>query len=265
MRIDHAIQIGFPELPKMASQAHFEVIKQWITNCNENHKGFACLPTPGHHGGSMAATIQLPTRVIEVGQQGDSKVYLRETASGNVPPGEWLALSHQWGPEPHFRTTRQTLSAHLQGLDFATLPATFRDAVTVTRSLGYPYLWIDSLCIIQGDDGDFLQEAKRMEQVYSGACCVLAISRTAGHTAGFLTPRKERDYVTLQNGSQAPFYLCQPIDDFNRHVITSDLSKRGWVLQEHALARRTVFYTDHQVYWECGEGIRCETMMSIKK
>ncbi|KAK0613670.1 hypothetical protein B0T14DRAFT_499110 [Immersiella caudata] len=262
LRIGNTIQIGFPKLSKVASKTHFQVIKQWITNCNENHGAFGCLPTPDHPSSPASAAKQLPTRVIEVGHPGDSRLYLRETASGGVAQGEWLALSHQWGPGPHFSTTRKTLFAHLEGIDFDALPATFRDAVTVTRALGYPYLWIDSLCIIQGDDGDFHQEAKRMEQVYSGACCVLAISRTAGHTAGFLTPRKDTDYVTLQNGRQAPFYVCEAIDDFDSHVLKSDLSKRGWVLQEHALARRTVFYTDHQTYWECGEGIRSHSELA---
>ncbi|KAK3350274.1 heterokaryon incompatibility protein-domain-containing protein, partial [Lasiosphaeria hispida] len=144
------------------------------------------------------------------------------------------------------------------------LPATFRDAVKVSRALGCRYLWIDSLCIIQGDGGDFNQEAKHMEQVYSGAYCVLAVSRAASHYAGFLHPRKERDFVALGEDNEPPFYICENIDDFNAHVLEGDLNSRGWVLQEHALARRTIFFTEHQAYWECGEGVRCETMMRMR-
>jgi len=265
-RIDQTIQIGLGALPEAESEMHFEVIRQWLKHCDENHQDGAssCLPpTTGYPGSPKPTQKRLPTRVIEVGRDGDGKVFLRQTKAEDM--GEWLALSHQWGPMPHFCTTTATISRHLEGLDFDALPTTFRDAVAVTRALRCRYLWIDCLCIIQGDGGDFNEEAKRMEQVYSGAYCVLAISRAASHYAGFLGPRRKRDFVELRRREEAPFYICENIDDFNTHVLESDLSRRGWVLQEHALARRTVFFTDHQTYWECGEGVRCETMMKMKK
>lgn len=154
----------------------------------------------------------------------------------------------------------------MNGMMYDGLPDTFKHAVQVTRALGLPYLWIDSICIIQGQGGDFDQEAKRMEQVYRGAYCVIASSRAAGHYAGFLKPRETRDIVTFcQKDGDAPFFICDHIDDFNAHVLKGGLSQRGWVLQEHALARRTIYFTDHQMYFECGGGVRCETMMTMNK
>jgi hypothetical protein len=55
------------------------------------------------------------------------------------------------------------------------------------------------------------------------------------------------------------------IDDFKTHVLDGALNFRGWVVQEQALAQRTVFFTEHQTYWECGEGVRCETMTKMNK
>jgi hypothetical protein len=43
------------------------------------------------------------------------------------------------------------------------------------------------------------------------------------------------------------------------------LNKRGWVLQERALARRTIYFTARQTYWECGCGVRCETLTRLHK
>ncbi len=146
------------------------------------------------------------------------------------------------------------------------LPATFRDAVLTTRALGMEHLWIDSICIIQGPDGDFHVQAKNMETVFSSAYCVLAASQADSQRSGFLKPRRKRDYVTLRNGpGGAPFYICENIDDFNLHVLKGHLNKRGWVLQEHALARRTILFTEHQTYWECGHGVRCETLSQMSK
>ncbi|KAH7370060.1 hypothetical protein BKA65DRAFT_386907, partial [Rhexocercosporidium sp. MPI-PUGE-AT-0058] len=45
-----------------------------------------------------------------------------------------------------------------------TLPATFRDAVVITRLLGVKYLWIDSLCIIQDQLSDWEHESAKMHQ-----------------------------------------------------------------------------------------------------
>ncbi|KAK4205416.1 hypothetical protein QBC40DRAFT_336097 [Triangularia verruculosa] len=248
------IPVGYTStLPALGSALHFAHLQQWLENCDRHHSN--CKPNSTPSGPSSSSTRSLPTRVIDVGST-----------------GKWLALSHQWGSPPHFCTTPDNLASHLSSIPFPSgLPATFRDAVTVTRALGVQYLWIDSLCIIQGPSGDFKSEAKKMEQVYSGAYCVLAVSREeGGHSAGFLQPRKrERNHVTLskpgdEDGKQGVFSFCEPIDDFNGDVLQGPLNQRGWVLQEHALARRTIFYTEKQTYWECGEGVMCESMMRMR-
>ncbi|KAK4216809.1 hypothetical protein QBC37DRAFT_438577 [Rhypophila decipiens] len=277
-RIDETIQIGFGILPEPTSTAHFQVLRQWLANCdsNKNHKHSSCRPSVTEEP-SLTTNEQLPTRVLDVGlghstsSSRQGKVYLRH--SGPQEQGKWLALSYQWGPTPHFCTTVDNLSRHLtDGMEVADLPATFRDAIIVTRSLGIRYLWIDSLCIIQGEGGDFAQEAKKMEQVYSGAYCVLAVARQGrGQTGGFLDQRRIRGGVVLASSSldssqpRPCFYITEPVDDFQEHVLDSGLSNRAWVLQEHALARRTIFFTDHQTYFECGEGVRCESGVRMWK
>lgn len=208
----------------------------------------------------------MPKRVIDVGRNGDPMVYLRRTYESQ--PGEWIALSHQWGDKTlpvRLCTTTKNQANHEGGMRWEELPRTFRDAVKVTRKLKRRYLWIDSLCIVQeGPDADFEEQARRMEQVYSDAWCVLASSRAAGHNAGFLNARHERSTITLYHEGN-PFYICQAIDNFEDHVLNGALNQRGWVLQEHALARRTVYFTDYQMYFQCGDGVRCETMARMTK
>ena len=208
---------------------------------------------------------RIPTRLIDVGDTNNEKVHLWE--SGNQDTVEWIALSHQWGPLPHYSTRRENLADHIAGIKLEYLPATFKDAVLVTRALGCRYLWIDSLCIIQGNGGDFQHEAKHMEVYYSGAYCVIAASCASGHYAGFLRERKKRDYVALRRDvdGSAHFYICETIDNFKSDVLEGALNRRGWVLQEHALARRTIFFSESQTYWECGHGVRCETLTKLKK
>lgn len=180
-----------------------------------------------------------------------------------------MALSHPWGNAPHFCTYRSNLTKHETGIHLDDLPPTFRDAVLTTRALKVPYLWIDSVCIVQGPDGEFKEEAKRMEQVFSAAHCVIAASSSSNQMEGFLnkTWGDDRPFVSFRwDGAAVPsIYLCETIDDFNSHVLESPLSRRGWVLQERALARRTIFFTNHQTYWECGKGVCCTTMTNMTK
>lgn len=250
------LQIGFPRLPTAGTVAHFEILRHWLAECNQNHTNCRSFDS---------VKASLPTRLIDVGNDDTSIVKLYETKTHDNL--KYLALSHPWGPhiETHFCTFRSTLEQHKKGIRLDQLPATFRDAVRVTRGVGHRYLWIDSICIIQGPDGDFNDEAKRMEDVFSQAYCVLAASSARGQHDGFLKPREQRRYITLPQGSLPPIYVCEFIDDFQGHVLGSHLNKRGWVLQERVLAKRTIFFTEKQTYWECGGGVRCETMTKMHK
>ncbi|OXV05317.1 hypothetical protein Egran_06915, partial [Elaphomyces granulatus] len=67
----------------------------------------------------------------------------------------------------------------------------------------------------------------------------------------------------LQDLQGSTFYVCEAIDDFRSDVELGDLNKRGWVFQERALSRRTIYFTKTQVYWECGKGVQCETLTKM--
>jgi hypothetical protein len=265
------IQTGFPVLPEPGSEIFFDILKLWIQDCNQNHPG--CRPTS--QAARSGADMILPTRLIDVGDI--SKPYLRliEPAKEPVYGAKYIALSHRWGDTkeyPSFSTLRHDLSGKGRDIDtfkkaipYEDLPKTFKDAVKCTRAMGIRYLWIDSICIIQGKDGDFNSEAKNMESVFSGADCVLASSRAKSQHHGFLDTRPQRKFLKLQRPGEKPFYVCEHIDNFNKDVLESALNTRGWVLQERALARRTIYFTEQQTYFECGNGIRCETLGRMHK
>lgn len=115
----------------------------------------------------MAEAPYLPTRVIEVGDDPDrldapvKLLEARKPAKQYNPrtkeyydgyerlTGHYLTLSHRWDADAPFTTKMETLSQRLDSILFNDLPATFRDAIVVARKLGIPYVWIDSLCILQ--------------------------------------------------------------------------------------------------------------------
>jgi hypothetical protein len=90
----------------------------------------------------------LPTRIIDVGDNEGSTPKLVLSAEGAT--GRWLSLSHMWGIAGfHFTTTTAALKQRLLGLNLHELPPTFKYAIIVTRKLGFRYLWVDPLCILQ--------------------------------------------------------------------------------------------------------------------
>ncbi|OHF04101.1 heterokaryon incompatibility protein [Colletotrichum orchidophilum] len=145
-------------------------------------------------------------------------------------------------------------------IDFYRLPKTFQDAITVTRGLGVDYIWIDTLCIIQNDMDDWENESTKMEEVFSAAYCTISAASAKSSLDGFLSDRPPRPSVHLRFNGSPDLYVCRYIDDFHQDVELAEINRRGWVLQERALSRRSIYFTPKQVYWECGHGIRCETL-----
>lgn len=215
----------------------------------------------------------MPTRVIDVGDGHTAHLVLTD----NIGQGEYyVALSHCWGrlskaqTDEWCTTTRKNEEQRMtKGFLVEKLPQTFQDAIRVTRELGQQYLWIDSLCIIQSkEDGDWDTESKKMEAVFKNAYCTIAATSAEDSTKGFLNrPLLEEDsqYVMVPKSSHGKVYVCTSIDDFNGDVVEGSLNKRAWVLQERALSRRIIHFTKRQTYWECGGGVRCETLTYMKK
>lgn len=208
----------------------------------------------------------MPTRLIEIGERVSEPIRLVDSTS--IEPSRYVALSHCWGPlkdNEKVCTLKDNIEQFRQCIDVVKLPRTFRDTVTITHGLGIKYIWIDSLCIIQDDEEDWERESGRMERVFSDAYCTIGASSASSSLEGFLEDRTPRPCVQLQTGTIGTLYVCEAIDDFRQHVELGELNRRGWVLQERALSRRSIYFTSTQVYWECGQGVQCETLAHLHK
>lgn len=156
-------------------------------------------------------------------------------------------------------TTSSTLLTRKNNIEYQNLPRTFQDAIYVSRRLGYRYLWIDSLCILQDNDADWAFEAGKMQSYYRDAMLTIAVDSAEGDHEGFLHMSRPAAEVlaTLPFGP----LLCDKIDI--RKAIpkfTGDsLSKRAWTLQEILLSPRTVHYTSEQLIWECQQCVLSES------
>jgi hypothetical protein len=193
---------------------------------------------------------------------------LRLISSKEIEGEKYIALSHCWGMlkpgmVPGYCTTISNISDRKKGFKIANLPQTFQDAIVVTRELNVHYLWIDSLCIKQGPDGDWKDEAQRMEDVYSSAYCTLAATSADDSNAGFL--KRDASGIHAQDASEQHIYVSTDTCDFDTEVEQATLNKRAWVMQERLLSCRTIHFGIRQMYFECGGGVSCENMTRLTR
>jgi hypothetical protein len=154
------------------------------------------------------------------------------------------------------------------------MPRNFRDAINITRMMGFRYLWIDSLCIIQDSPEDWEMEAARMGDVYANASITIAAAVAQNSEAGILqTGDREEALFEIPFNEHAPAedtLLVYPKDQGSgRHsdeecfvkLIFAEypngvLASRGWTLQERLLSRRMLYYGSKQLFWSCCENLQ---------
>lgn len=234
-----------------ASPSSFAVARRWLRDCEEHH------PNCRHEHLSVASKA-LPRRLVDVGPRDElatCQLFLPSKSSNRV---EYLTLSHKWGGALVYKLTKATLESMLQGISLDDLPLTFQHAILITRNLGYRYLWIDSLCIIQDDVDDWAFESTTMSRIYSNS--VLTIAALWGnnsHTGCYV----ERNPLVTEDCHIGEWehgeVVVRPDGLLRGYNVTlvkpNPLLDRGWVLQERFLSPRTLYYGPWELFWECGE------------
>ncbi|KAL8867425.1 MAG: hypothetical protein Q9174_005675 [Haloplaca sp. 1 TL-2023] len=169
---------------------------------------------------------------------------------------QYLTLSHRWGGASVMRATKATYIAMRSKIEIQDLPRTFQDAMNITRRLGYRYLWIDSLCIIQDDPEDWEVEWKRMADIYSNS--TLTIAALWGHDshAGCFVERRPLATQDCHIGNWRGSGLFVRPEVYTRGselelVKPKPLLERAWVLQERLLSPRILYYGPWELHWEC--------------
>ncbi|KAF7671278.1 hypothetical protein GT037_010603 [Alternaria burnsii] len=107
-----------------------------------------------------------------------------------------------------------------------------------------------------------------MGNTFGNAYVTIAATSARDATQGFLERQSLQDpesqYVKVDSSSHGALFISTIIDDYPSDVENGVLNQRAWVLQERALSRRTIHFTANQTYWECGGGVRCETLTRMR-
>ena len=209
----------------------------------------------------------LPARVIEIkGDRDVNHVRLVETNGVNA---NYVTLSHCWGPQENrpLTTTKGNLQEHLAGISWEILPKSFQDAVIITREVGFRYLWIDALCILQDDVDDWHRESNSMGLIYENAKFTISASGAADGTERCFMDQPSMNTVNIPYmvGSSIQSTACLAIPYLSQTEASGKtsfladlespnlkpLSSRAWVTQEWELSRRIVHFRRGMMIWNC--------------
>ena len=229
--------VDFGARPLHRDKIHFDKVLEWMSTCEAMHarKCFPVKPVtvPGLHFFDCEDMRVVP-----------------------ATSDRYIALSYVWGDSSDDE-----------------MPLVVRDSITVTKKLGYRYLWVDRYvrnmpfsCLtmmmetnrrvqcIKQDSTHKHEQIAQMHNIYAQSH--LTIIAAAGQDAHFGLPG-----ITRPRRNQARVKL-DGVDLV--HVPTNTLSEiratrwatRGWTYQEAFMAKRRLIFTNTQVSYLCG-GFYC--------
>lgn len=188
---------------------------------------------------------------------------------------KYAALSYCWGGvDPRSKTTNDNFKDGYRDIEFSSLPKCLQDAVTVARSLDIRYLWIDALCIIQGDVDDWAREAGTMLGVFQNAFLTIGAAASTSFDEGFLNQRPNRIMLPFSSSCEkrvsgkislwaTPSFPSWPLQTTPFWPVWYDLedsewNRRGWVWQEQNLSKRLLIFGKQMIHFKCAHCTRSE-------
>lgn len=206
----------------------------------------------------------MPTMLLSLDEV-DKCGLVRLIESKHAGKQRYLALSYCWGHGQKKLLNTATLDEFSRdGILLADLDATIQDAIRVTVNLGYLYLWVDALCIIQNNSELRDSEIGRMGSIYENASITIVASRASSVSQGFLTQRQPvgastPDHVFSvaykaskeQKSVQKNAVILVPQEDEVSRPQLEPWESRAWTLQEDVLSKRQLRFGTSQTSWVC--------------
>ncbi|KAK4160781.1 heterokaryon incompatibility protein-domain-containing protein, partial [Cladorrhinum sp. PSN259] len=255
--------VGSPESAKFAVDCFQTCLKThgWCRTNQISHFYQARYPMDGTVlPDEVIMSEDIPTRLLAID---DDQVRLIETkdslgnlAAQEVPLVGFITLSYCWGTIQPITLTYSSYGSLSRGISPSALPATLRDAVEVARTIGFRYIWIDCLCIIQDSDDDKAIEIARLAQYYRRASVTICAASATACTEGFLQPHPPSPLTT--GPIQIPIKLQVPAASPGGYVDLvietpelpiEPITLRAWTFQEALLSRRMLIYGVRQLSW----------------
>lgn len=235
----------------------FDMITAWIQDCQAKH-GDTCRRA-----------------LIEVGMDRDLTLIDVEQRCLVKVPGKtrYVTLSYVWGKDwqlLHVDSNHDMLfspgslggtgSADLEKMSNAPLGKVVTDAMAITSGIGERYLWIDALCIKQDAGEEKALELLRMASIYNCAVVtIVPIDNASAHTPIPGLGLANRGNTSIPITQELSIAVRNKLDGI---IKDSVYNTRGWCFQEAFLSRRSLYFSNQQVFFRCQECTHSEDLLS---
>jgi hypothetical protein len=214
-------------------------VKKWLSACMDSH---------GHICNASVPVLGLLLIDCET---------LQLCCVSPQPP--YVALSYVWAkpaPSNAEMPACPTIKGQSRLPPEDSLSQVVKDSISVTKQLGFRYLWIDKYCINQRNAAIQKEQIENMDLIYMSA--ELTIIAAAGNDERHglpgvgverLPPRAvEIGSFTIMHVPTEPWAISK----------YSRWAKRAWTFQEELLSRRRLFFCEEQVFFICHGMLCCE-------
>ncbi|KAI4178380.1 MAG: hypothetical protein L6R41_008409 [Letrouitia leprolyta] len=221
----------------------FELIKSWVAQCSQWH-GTKC--------DSLVMESQSPPwNILDLRMIDVEQACLVRTPE----PCEYVTLSYVWGAIPFLVATKENIEelerpGKLKALA-TEIPGTIRDAIDLVRMIGYRFLWVDRLCIVQDDKVNVQAHIWTMDQIYGYATLSIIAADGDNADAGL---SRVRSSTMGRRRATSPFELTPRdgmVNDLNTLLNASAYRRRAWTFQEEFFSRKKLIFIDDEVFFEC--------------
>ncbi|KAK7985778.1 hypothetical protein PG996_004982 [Apiospora saccharicola] len=245
--------------PSTDSASSRRQVREWVDTCVRNHP--QCNPSKSGPG-------FVPTRLVDLGEPGAEwaakSVKIVNTKRDGIR-ARYVTLSHCWGRAKPFWNLRKAALAKspVPEVPLADIQnKNIEEAITVARTIGIRYIWIDSLCIVQDDSDDWEREGQLMHKVYRNSHCNIAAADSSDGDGGLFRDRVEDPdqqsvpvrFMTPSGGAALFGHRAWRVlhsDLWQDEVLGRALYSRAWVFQERLLSPRLLHFSRGQIFWDC--------------
>ncbi|KAK8035753.1 hypothetical protein PG991_001826 [Apiospora marii] len=223
--------------------------RKWMDHCRGSH---------GHLCAKPDWSTKLPP-------PGERTFDYRDLSRREEDTLEYAALSYVWG-EAGSRTLHlreQDIEALGRWTSPDRLGKTVKDAMEVTKRLGMRYLWVDSLCVVQGDRrGERASPRQKsqitqMDSIYGHASVTIVAAAGADANAGLTGVSSPREAPQVAREVKGGINILLPVE---YDASYGKWDTRGWTLQDKLLSKRMLVFGETFASFHCRHGVLREDM-----
>ncbi|RYC63105.1 hypothetical protein CHU98_g3119 [Xylaria longipes] len=246
---DQTLESRFRWCNSTETHVSYGLVTSWLQKCLESHP--RC---------NSSIDAKRPKRLLDLEAYPDD---IRLVLEHDTLAQPYANLSYRWGSTVAVTLTHGTHEAFFTRIELQALPKTIQDTIKLCRGLSIRYLWVDALCIIQGDAQDFREEISRMGAIYANSLLTIAAADSIDSSVGCHRPRYplyREDCLMWQDENHLIYFgqhsLACSASLHRRETLTLD--SRAWAYQERMMAPRTLRFTEDELIWECRESQMCQ-------